>query len=49
MNPPRAIDYDVIYGRDCSSELLSLAANQRVLLVTDPQLWEKYGSRFTPF
>jgi glycerol dehydrogenase-like iron-containing ADH family enzyme len=48
MNPPRAIDYDVIYGRDCSSELLSLAANQRVLLVTDPQLWEKYGSRFTP-
>jgi len=48
MNPTRTIEYDVIYGRDCSAELLALAANHRVMLVTDPQLWDKYGSRFTP-
>ncbi|MFO0013626.1 MAG: iron-containing alcohol dehydrogenase [Planctomycetota bacterium] len=48
MNQRRSIHYDVVYGRDCSSELVALAANQRVLLVTDPQLWDKYGERFAP-
>lgn len=46
MNQPQAIDYNVIYGHDCSAELLDTAARQRVLLVTDAQLWEKYGARF---
>lgn len=47
MNRPNTIEYDVVYGRDCSKELVAMAANQRVLLVTDPQLWDKYGSRFS--
>jgi len=48
MNQPRVIDYNVIYGHDCSMELVATAARQRVLLVTDSQLWEKYGTRFAP-
>jgi glycerol-1-phosphate dehydrogenase [NAD(P)+] len=47
MNPTRTIEYDVVYGHDCSTDLVALAANKRVLLVTDPQLWNKYGSKFT--
>jgi glycerol-1-phosphate dehydrogenase [NAD(P)+] len=46
MNQQRSIQYDVVYGRDCSRELVSVATNQRVLLVTDPQLWDKYGPKF---
>jgi len=46
MIDPRSIQYDVVYGQNCSSELVALAADQRVLLVTDPLLWEKYGARF---
>jgi glycerol dehydrogenase-like iron-containing ADH family enzyme len=46
MNPPGSIHYDVVYGQNCASELVSLADNQRVLLVTDALLWEKYGPQF---
>jgi len=46
MNQPPSIDYDVMYGHDCSTELVADAAGQRVLIVTDSQLWEKYGGRF---
>jgi glycerol-1-phosphate dehydrogenase [NAD(P)+] len=46
MNAQRSIQYDVVYGRDCSNELLESAANRNVLLVTDAQLWDKYGPRF---
>lgn len=48
MNQPRAIHYDVVYGRDCAGELVASATDRRVLLVTDPQLWDKYGARFAP-
>lgn len=47
MNQQRTLQYDVVYGRDCSNELLAIAANSRVLLVSDSLLWDKYGSRFT--
>jgi len=46
MTSQRSIYYDVSYGEGCSSELVELAAGKRVLLVTDPVLWEKYGKRF---
>lgn len=46
MNPQRSIQYDVVYGHGCSADLLALAANNRVLLVTDPQLLDKYGAKF---
>lgn len=46
MTVHRSIEYDVIYGQNCSAELVDFASGQRALLVTDPVLWEKYGSRF---
>lgn len=46
MSRERTVHYDVIYGPDCSAELVAAAAGRRVLVVTDPTLWGKYGSRF---
>ena len=48
MNQQRYIKYDVVYGHECSADLLALAADNQVLIVTDPQLMEKYGARFAP-
>lgn len=47
MTARRSIQYDVVYGQNCSSQLVDLASGQRTLLVTDPVLWEKYGQRFS--
>jgi len=46
MSRVRTVQYDVVYGRDCSAELVAAAAGRRVLLVTDPTLWTAYGNRF---
>lgn len=46
MLKPGEIDYDVVYGRRCAAQLPSLADGKSTLLVTDPLLWEKYGSGF---
>lgn len=46
MNQHRKIQYDVAYGQNCSDELVTEVAGKRVLLATDPQLWERYGKRF---
>ncbi|MBX3419921.1 MAG: iron-containing alcohol dehydrogenase [Pirellulaceae bacterium] len=48
MTSKNSIEYDVVYGQNCSGELLELARGKRVLLVTDPRLWELYGSRMEP-
>lgn len=41
-----SIHYDVVYGAGCSGELVERARSRRVLLVTDPILWDKYGHLF---
>lgn len=46
MTPQPSIHYNVVYGKNCASDLVAQVANQRVLLVTDQLLWEKYGDRF---
>jgi glycerol-1-phosphate dehydrogenase [NAD(P)+] len=46
MSKHDQIQYDVLYGNDCSSELVALAEGSRAILVTDALLWQKYGARF---
>ncbi|MBM4074025.1 MAG: iron-containing alcohol dehydrogenase family protein, partial [Planctomycetes bacterium] len=47
MSTQSSIHYDVVYGQNSAADLISEVKDQRVLLVTNPFLWEKYGSLFS--